>query len=206
MNTNKQGYFFVPGETELSVRDIQKELNFNFGWPWPESTKAVSVIPHFSDDAKTKALALLGPNGTLKDLSEMLALTGECGSGRFSAFFILDLSVIATESTAATKGSILKETVSQEDFEAIEHTMLSTEFDTKDHALEATRKIREKLHKLAVVGVPVVAVAAAQKDTLLSGNLEGQPPATPIIHSVPVKRVAVTNNISHLVKKKKVAQ
>lgn len=120
------------------------------------------------------------------------------------------MDVEHSSSPKVAKDSLTKESsVSLEDLEALENTMLSTEFDTKEHASEATRKIRERLLKMAVVGQPVVAPKESDSLVRSPGTLQKKP-ATPLvntIHSVSVKRVPpqITNNIWHLVKKKKTA-
>ena len=145
-----KGWYFVPGESQATVRDIGANLtkDWSFGWPWPNHLKAsevccarthsLQVIPKFSDDAKVKALELVGPEGTIADFSEILSVTGECGSGRFSGFFILDLEGPSEANYSTTL-------LSESDFDALETLMLSGSFETMQDARAASRKVLDWL-------------------------------------------------------------
>ena len=119
--TVKKGWYYVPGESSSSTKDIFtllssssnglngadgsngsngtcKNETWEFGWPWKED-QGVQVVPIFPDDPKYKCLLLLDEKSTIKDFANMLQVTGECGSGRFSGFFILDPNPASTSSS-----------------------------------------------------------------------------------------------------------
>ena len=101
-----------------------------FGWPFPSHEKAHRVIPRFSDDAKIKALEMLDASGTIAEFQELLQITGECGSGRFSAFF----SILPAQDTFLFKADSVLSSKSWKDFEKF---YLNFEFDKRDKAQQA---------------------------------------------------------------------
>ncbi|KAJ3309408.1 inositol polyphosphate 5-phosphatase, partial [Blyttiomyces sp. JEL0837] len=84
-------WWFVPGEDVITMKDIVNRSCSGLMWKWGlvfgSDELASQVVPRFPDDAKTKGMKLVGPSGTVSQLMEMLSATGECGSGRLSAFF-----------------------------------------------------------------------------------------------------------------------
>ncbi|KAI9014708.1 histone acetylation protein-domain-containing protein [Gaertneriomyces semiglobifer] len=89
------GHWFVPGESEkslISMRYQEGSVSWRWGWPYPANAVAREVIPRFADDPKTKVLSsMCEENTTVAEFAELLELTGDCGMGRLSAFFTLQL-------------------------------------------------------------------------------------------------------------------
>ncbi|KAJ3186536.1 hypothetical protein HDU85_007356 [Gaertneriomyces sp. JEL0708] len=89
------GHWFVPGESEkslISVRYQEGSVPWRWGWPYPAKAVAREVVPRFADDPKSKVLSsMCEENTTVAEFAELLELTGDCGMGRLSAFFTLEL-------------------------------------------------------------------------------------------------------------------
>jgi hypothetical protein len=214
LNGFNEGWYFVPGESRLTTRDVvpcTDQQKWTFGWPWPMSEKAAQVIPvDFEDDPKMKALEMIGVDGTLEDFSEILSLTGECGSGRFSGFFIVDMtSADSPSSEEPQQESRVSETVFQE----LHELLLQGEYDSKPKAIDSSKAFVRGLERRAISGSRVIPLREhPQRD-------ESVPQENPLVsHAtkqvvnvlIPKKKRSlveepadnVIHNVSSLVKKK----
>ena len=139
------GHFYVPGESEKSIQDISKLLtsNWKFGIPWDSNLKAIQVIPSFPDDVKVKALKLLDSSSSIKDFENILQVTGECGSGRFSGFFSCKLKKFKNE-------LIDLKCISYSDYINLFKTLMDSDFSTRELALKSSQKLLDFLSKSGI--------------------------------------------------------
>jgi hypothetical protein len=176
------------------------------------SEKASQVIPmDFEDDPKVKALEMMGPDGTLEEFSELLSLTGECGSGRFSGFFIVDLSSDDVDDTGARKEYTWTKEVkklSEKGFQELSDLLQKGEYDSKPKAIDSCKAFLNGLEKHGIQGslLPVL------QGNLLKdkSRIASQEKVEPVVNLlVPKKKrpnpqePVTVNNVSSLVKKKK---
>jgi hypothetical protein len=150
----EKGWYYVPGECKTSTKDIITLLKttysddaWEFGWPWKEDD-SVRLIPVFPDDPKFKCIKLLDNKSTIKEFQSMLQVTGECGSGRFSGFFILDPKIpkTAIEITDLSNG----------DYRLIFKSLMNLDFSTMEKTKLSTNVLKELFKEMHVQSIQVV--------------------------------------------------
>ncbi|KAJ1675276.1 hypothetical protein EV182_001584 [Spiromyces aspiralis] len=106
-----QGYAFSPGadrseafwfresaelpaalKPESSSVSPAGRSTWHWGLGYPLEARAQDVIPHYPDDAMTRLLEKReSADWTVSQVQEMIAISEECGAGRRTAFFALDV-------------------------------------------------------------------------------------------------------------------
>lgn len=184
----EKGWYYVPGECQNSTKDIISLLKnadsddaWEFGWPWKEED-SVGLIPVFPDDPKFKCIKLLDNKSTIKEFQTMLQVTGECGSGRFSGFFILDPKI--------PKTTIEITAISNDDYQLIFKRLMNLDFSTMEKTKLATNALKELFKEIHVQSIQVV----EQKDKSIE------------VSRIPLEKKRLTEAVvlaSNLIKKKK---
>ncbi|KAJ3194220.1 hypothetical protein HK101_003243 [Irineochytrium annulatum] len=158
--------WFVPGESERSMADLLRALPkpngsnagapsvaWAWGLPYPANAVATTAVPRFPDDAKTKGLDLLDARSTVRDLMEVLATTGECGSGRLAGFLSAYVPArggpVGAEDHAADADNGWY-AVSSEAMESVVSALMGEDFSTAELAVESTGRVKALLENLGV--------------------------------------------------------
>ncbi|KAI8985159.1 histone acetylation protein-domain-containing protein [Pilobolus umbonatus] len=102
VSVESKGWWAIPGiDDEMSAlveigarkRGWKKSDNieWNYGISYPVDAKAHEVVPHFDDDAKSRLLNTHKEDMTVLEFWTLLAFGEECGSGKITGFFQLDV-------------------------------------------------------------------------------------------------------------------
>lgn len=87
---------------------------------------------------KFKALKLLDSKCTIRDFQNILQVTGECGSGRFSGFFIF-------KTPSNEYKGVFSSQLKVEDYKKFFKILMDSDFSNKDLALASSAKLKEFL-------------------------------------------------------------
>jgi hypothetical protein len=172
-------YWFVPGESTQTLGDIVRATqnsDESLKWNWglqcegaASNEMATKVIPSFPDDAKTKAMSLAGTGATIGDVKELLATTGECGSGRMAGFFgftLRDDSAHGKSSTDAESGGC-----ALEDYEKLFTLLMRQDFSSDCATRLSTKAVMEWFAKSSNAGYDSIVINASQKDAQVKENV-----------------------------------
>ncbi|KAJ3292522.1 hypothetical protein HK104_005220 [Borealophlyctis nickersoniae] len=218
-----RGFWFVPGESELSMRDVAAvgaapggNVVWTWGWPWDASAAASSVVPRFPDDAKTKVLDYGGDDGgseeekkrTVEEFQELLQTTGECGFGRVSGFFTLPLRNALPDGFVPPKNE--EGAVSKKELDNVQRLLMAQKFSSKEEALNGTSAIITLLKTLTPTAIRSVSIpqmtqertppSPAPASSISSIQNLVKPKSSPSQSTPPV-----LNDLQGLVKKKSAA-
>ncbi|KAI9355371.1 histone H3-K56 acetyltransferase [Zopfochytrium polystomum] len=199
--------WFVPGESEASLTSLRLSVDGTSDrpsegtckWSWglavEGSLSARETIPLFEDDAKKKGIAMLEPNDSVSQLMEVMAIAGECSTGKLVGLFHLTMKHSGTLSVEASSG------VSQKEFNAVIDLLLSLNFADNCKTRESTQDV---LLKLSTIGSGYVN-SNIGREQLGSDSLLELETMKKSANAAP-RSTSPVNNLQSLVKRKRPAQ
>ncbi|KAI8340909.1 histone H3-K56 acetyltransferase [Chlamydoabsidia padenii] len=145
---NDKAYWIVPGvadeqEARYDSGVCNKDTTrWNYGSPYPNQTQAKDVIPRFEDDGKARYLSTLLHDSaalTVEDFWTLLGYSEECGAGKLTAIFMVDLSHNKTNRDH-TPPSLIED----EQYTSLWNYLMDLDFHDDQANLESTKKLLTK--------------------------------------------------------------
>lgn len=199
-----KGWWSVPGIDDVASALIEvgarkrgwkssENIEWSYGTSYPPDADAREVIPRFEDDAKSRLLKSMDNDEetTVADFWNLLAFGEECGSGKITGFFELQLQEPATSEDK----SIEKSEIKSREFTVFWNKFMSLDFHNEESIKRSTEKaLKDMKETLTSPKSFIVKTTAA---TLVNESTKN-------VNSSADKRPAVNMLSSGFIKRKKV--
>ncbi|KAL1918282.1 uncharacterized protein VTP21DRAFT_2942 [Calcarisporiella thermophila] len=188
-----RGWWFIPGSfSQLEAQAIlrytlatatneadKQPFVWTYGYPYPKLARAHVAIPRFEDDPKARILQNYNAmdeneegnenrkGGSVEEFWEVLSVGEECGAGRVTGFYVVELGhetalgERADEAASKEGNSTLSTTehvngeLSAEVFTRVVNDFLSLDFSSQEHSIASTKRWYRISQKL---GLPTPAI------------------------------------------------
>ncbi|KAF7732323.1 hypothetical protein EC973_005219 [Apophysomyces ossiformis] len=151
-----RAWWYVPGidDKVAALREIgntQEDMGiaWNYGYPYEPKAIAKQVIPQFEDDAKSRLLSNMcsfkksedEEEITVQDFWNLLGFTEECGSGKLTCFFTVNVGSSIVKEAA-------KEGVQGDTYTNLWNTLMESDYSSVETAQASTAVFIERWNEL----------------------------------------------------------